>query len=142
MICKYGEGNHLWFPNVVCSSFGVGVWKGIRKGWASFERHISFEIGNGTWIKFWRDKWCDDEKLWSFPNLFNLAMDKDCLVSSVLHLEEGRVSWSPTFRRNLQDFQDWRWILSCKSLINYTLSRLVTGRTKCCGRDLRAKLSR
>lgn len=91
-MCKYGQGNHLWFPNDVSSSFGVGVWKGIRKGWASFERHISFEM-NGVSIKIWRVKWCENEELWrSFPSLFNLASDKDCLVSSVLPLEEGRVS--------------------------------------------------
>lgn len=40
VIGKYGEGDHFWFPNDISSSFGVGVWKGIRKGWNSFERHI------------------------------------------------------------------------------------------------------
>lgn len=41
----------------------------------------------------------------SFPNLFNIASDKDCLVSSVLLLKEGRVSWNPIFHRNLQDWE-------------------------------------
>lgn len=40
-----------------------------------------------------------------FPNLFNIATDKNAMVSSILHVEEGKVSWSPTFRRHLQDLE-------------------------------------
>lgn len=102
MVCKNGEGEHKWIPNVVTNSYGSGVWKGIRKGWDSFERHISFDIGNGAKVRFWKDKWCGELELWRlFPSLFNLAVDKDCLVSSVLQVEEGRVVWNPIFRRNL-----------------------------------------
>lgn len=45
----------------------------------------------GFEVLFWNDKWCSDEKLeGSFPSLFNIAMDKDCLVSSVLQIEGGQ----------------------------------------------------
>lgn len=39
-----------------------------------------------------------------FSQSFNVATDKDCLVSFVLQMEDGRVTWSPNFYRN---FKDW-----------------------------------
>lgn len=102
-----------------------------------FERHISFEIGNGSSVRFWMDRWCDDVELWrSFPNRLNIATEKDCLVSSVLHLVEGRVSWSLTFRR--KTCKIGKWNPYCNFVISCSLSTFVTGKTKCFGRDLRA----
>lgn len=90
VVCKYGERKHKWFSNIVSESYGSGVWKGIRRGWELFERHISFDIGDGSKIRFWKDRWSGELELWRlFPSLFNLAVDKDCLVSSVLRVEEG-----------------------------------------------------
>lgn len=92
MISKYGTGEHIWFPNSINSSYGVGVWKGIRKGRDSFGRDISFDIGDGSTVRFWNDIWCGEVELRRvFPNLFNLALDKDCLVSSVLQISEGGI---------------------------------------------------
>lgn len=107
VINKFGRGDHLWFPNAISSSYGVGVRKGICKGWRSFVRHISFEIRDDSTVRFWSDRWCDDITLGrSFPNLFNIASEKECLVSSLCMLiEEDRVSWNPIFRRNLHDWE-------------------------------------
>lgn len=103
---KYGIGDHKWFPNELRITAGVGVWKGIRKGWNSFGRHISFEVGTGSTVLFWKDKWCGDEELWrTFPNIFSIATDKDCMVNSVRKMDAGKVVWHPNFRRNCQDWQ-------------------------------------
>lgn len=41
---KYGVSMRDWDPGEVSVSYGVGVWKGIRKGWDQFRRLISFAI--------------------------------------------------------------------------------------------------
>lgn len=52
--------------------------------------YISFELGNGLKIRFWKDKWCGNVELRRlFPNLFELAVDKECLVNSLLRVEGG-----------------------------------------------------
>lgn len=41
-----------------------------------------------------------------FPNLFELAVDKERLVNSMLRVKGGRVVWNLFFCRNLQDWED------------------------------------
>lgn len=92
VVGKYGQGNHLWFPKEVQSLLmGFGVWKGIRKRWELFKRFIRFDVGNGDSVRFWRDRWSGDVELWRvFPSLFNIAVNKEELISSVR-------SWNPHF---------------------------------------------
>ena len=52
----------------VRGGYGVGLWKTIRKLWDAVSSKLSFSVGNGKRIKFWKDKWCMDESLnVSFP---------------------------------------------------------------------------
>ena len=45
---------------------------------------ISFEVGNGQMVKFWKDKRCGIDPLWdSFPSLFSLTCSKDAWVEDV-----------------------------------------------------------
>ena len=45
---------------------------------------ISFEVGNGQRVRFWKDKWCGIDPLRdSFPSLFSLACSKDAWVEDV-----------------------------------------------------------
>lgn len=88
---KFGEGIHRWFPKDIGSSYGVGVWKGIRKGWEPFKRCISFEVGSGEKVRFWKDAWCGDTKLRRvFPNLFNIEENQDVMDSSYLEFWMAR----------------------------------------------------
>lgn len=48
----FSLGDYTWFFNEVDTPYGVGVRKGIRKGWDLFRRFISFDIGNGASVKF------------------------------------------------------------------------------------------
>ena len=48
---------------------------------------ISFFVGNGRRMRFWRDRWYGDSPLSvSFPSLFALAIDKETWVVDI---------WSP-----------------------------------------------
>ena len=45
---------------------------------------ISFFVGNGPSVGFWKDKWCGDSPLSvSFPTLFALAIDKEAWVEDI-----------------------------------------------------------
>ena len=45
---------------------------------------ISFLVGNGRRVRFWRDRWCEDSPLCvSFPSLFALTDDKDAWVADI-----------------------------------------------------------
>lgn len=80
--------------------------EGVRKGWDPFNRLISFEVGVGDHVRFWEDKWCGEMELRrTFPNLYNIAVNQEELVSSILVVEEGRVTWNPLFRRDLHDWE-------------------------------------
>lgn len=106
MECKYGRGVHAWFPNEVHTSHGVGVWKSIMKGWVLAKRHAAFDIGNGATVRFWEDKWCGDTTLRrAFPSLYNIATNKNIMVSFVLQINDGSTLWNPEFRRHLQDWE-------------------------------------
>ena len=57
------------------SNYGAGLWKAIRNLWELVSCRISFIVGNGRRIKFWKDKWCGDELVCVlFPLLFALAI--------------------------------------------------------------------
>lgn len=97
---KYGEGDRQWAPSEVRTSYGFGVWKGIRKGWDQFRRYISFDIGNGETVRFWDDKWCGDIELRrALPGLYNIAINKEEKVSSVMQRNGDVTVWNPAIRR-------------------------------------------
>ena len=46
---------------------------------------ISFLVGNGDRVKFWKDKWCEDNPLSAtFPSLLALAISKEAWVKGVV----------------------------------------------------------
>ena len=76
VICaKYGEEEGGWRSHVVRGSFGVGLWKAIRRGWDVIGDNLVYSVGNGTRVRFWKDKWCGDDPLCtSFPSLFAISL--------------------------------------------------------------------
>ena len=75
---KYGSMEGDWCTKQVEMPFGVGVWKHIRRWWQLFSKFISFEVGDGTQIRFWHDIWCGDQPLKEyFPELFCIARNKE-----------------------------------------------------------------
>ena len=102
--CKFGEKEGGWRSRVVRDSCGVGLWKEIEKHWELFNSMISFEVGNGRRVKFWKDWWCGEEPLCEiFPSLFALSDFKEAWVADLWeHREEGS-NWNFCFVRNLND---------------------------------------
>ena len=55
----------------------------------SFLQYIWFEVGSGFRIRFWHDCWRGDQPLkMMFPILFEVAMDRDAFVESLLESQE------------------------------------------------------
>ena len=51
-------------------SYGVMVWKAIRKEWNLVPGRMSFVVHNRRRVLFWRDKWCGTKPLnIAFPSL-------------------------------------------------------------------------
>jgi hypothetical protein len=42
---KYGSAWGGWCSNEVHGSYGVGLWKNIRRGWGELSSHTRFEMG-------------------------------------------------------------------------------------------------
>jgi hypothetical protein len=95
-----------WCSKEVSSSFGVGVWKHIRRGWEKFRNSVRFEVGNGSHISFWHDWWCGDRSLKQcFPTLFSIVRNKDVMVVDNLAVHNGVIQWNVLFTRQIQDWE-------------------------------------
>jgi hypothetical protein len=45
----------VWCSEEVVGSFGVGVWKHIRRGWEKFSTFACFDVGIESKVSFWHD---------------------------------------------------------------------------------------
>ena len=52
---KYGEEGGGWISREVRESYGVGFWKEIRKEGVLVFKNVSFTVGDGRRVKFWKD---------------------------------------------------------------------------------------
>ena len=83
----------------------MGFWKAILSCWPSVSSTLSFEVGNGQGIKFWKDIWLGDTPLKvSFPSLFVLAPSKEAWVREYWSSATSGGGWNPIFSR---PFNDW-----------------------------------
>ncbi|RVW27574.1 hypothetical protein CK203_097512 [Vitis vinifera] len=62
-------------------------------------------MGNGQKVRFWKDKWCEDELLSvSFPSLFALAASKEVWVANMWNSIVEGDGWASCLSR---PFHDW-----------------------------------
>lgn len=54
---KYGNEEGKWWSKESRNSFGVGLWKFIRNVLTSFQGEIIFKVGDGGFVRFWKDVW-------------------------------------------------------------------------------------
>jgi hypothetical protein len=79
-----------WCSKEVLGTFGVGVWKHIRRGWDKFSNFVCFEVEDGSHVSFWHDWWCGERSLKQcFPDLFSIVRNKDVRVAENLVVQNG-----------------------------------------------------
>ena len=86
MIFQRGD----WCSKEVVGTYGVGVWKCIRRGWEGFARHVRYDIGDGSKLIFWHDVWCGELPLKIvFLELYNIACNKDAWMEENMEIPNG-----------------------------------------------------
>jgi len=81
-----------WCFKEVGGSFGVGVWKGIRRGWDAFATHVRYAVGDGSKVLFWHDVWCGELPLKTlFLELFLVACGNDAWVEENMQRQNGTI---------------------------------------------------
>jgi hypothetical protein len=69
-------------------------------------RHASFEMGDGSKIKFWDDMWCGEMTLEeAFPNLYNFAHVKDAFVAIYMDFSSGSLQWNVSFTHTAHNWE-------------------------------------
>ena len=76
------------------------MWRTMRQGWPFILGHILYEFGDGTWVKFWKDRWSGESSLTVFyPNLFRIFRTKGANVADLMQFSNGVLHWDPHFVR-------------------------------------------
>ncbi|RVW87760.1 Transposon TX1 uncharacterized 149 kDa protein [Vitis vinifera] len=102
---KYGEEEGGWISCEVREGYGVGLWKEIRKEGVLLFKNVSFTVGDGRKVKFWKDIWCGNTPLCeAFPSLFAFAVSQDAWVEDCWDYMGDAGGWNPCFSRS---FNDW-----------------------------------
>jgi hypothetical protein len=95
-----------WCSKEESGSFGVGVWKHIRRGCEKFCNFVCFEVGDGSHISFWDDWWCGDRSLKQcFLVLFSIMRNRDAMVVDNLVVHNGIIQLNVLFTRQIQDWE-------------------------------------
>jgi hypothetical protein len=104
---KYGVEGGGWITKPSRDRHGCGLWKSIMMGWDDFRRYTSFEVGLGSKVLFWHDKWCTELPLKDmYSVIFACSNNKDAFIASLFEepiAGRSRV-WNVSFCR---DFNDW-----------------------------------
>lgn len=69
-----------------------------------FLNNLIIKVGDGSRVKFWKDKWCVNVCLEKeFPVLFRLVVDKEASFRSMYEKKDGSSNWIFNFQRRLFD---------------------------------------
>lgn len=73
--------------------FEVGIYRAIVGGlghWEELAKLISFVVGDGRRIRFWRDCWVREGLLGvRFQNLFSYSVDREAMIADYIVTENG-----------------------------------------------------
>jgi hypothetical protein len=99
-------------------------WSGLMKVKDEFFARGSFQIQNGSDVRFWEDTWVEDKPLkLKYPSLYNIVRRKDATVTQVLSTTPLNVS----FQRSIMDIYLLAWydLVSKVVSINLTNDKYV-----------------
>ncbi|RVW28885.1 putative ribonuclease H protein [Vitis vinifera] len=136
---KYGEEGGEWISSEVREGYGVGFWKEIRKEGFLMFKNVSFAVGDGRRVKFWKDIWCGNIPLCeAFPSLFAFAVSQDTWVADCW---DSMGMWGIGILDSLDPLMIGSWrVVSLLSFLQG--KRLFVGwRIECCGMLLRMGFS-
>ena len=101
---KYGIERGGWSTRRAREGHGVGLWKEISKEGMLLLNNVSFSVGDGKRVRFWKDIWCGNTPLCqAFPSLFDLAGSKDAWVADDWDPMGEVGGWTPLFLRPFND---------------------------------------
>ena len=82
-------------------------------------------VGDGTWLKFWHDRWCGDMPLKEvYPEFFSIALDRNVsVVADLMSHGNGMIHWDVLFTRSVQDWE----LESISSFMDLLYSTSVQG---------------
>jgi hypothetical protein len=67
-----------WCLEEARGTYGVSLWRYVRKNWRAFSNFVSYKVGDGLRIRFWHNIWCGDSaRKSSFPKFYSLARNKE-----------------------------------------------------------------
>jgi hypothetical protein len=122
---KYGS---MWGGWCTVPHIGVpeaSLWKNIQLGWEIFFSHTRLVLGDGSWIRFWYDRWCGDTKLKEdFPVFYSIACEKDAAVAASVEFSGGASQWNVIFTGK---FMIGRWVSLLLFFRNSSLSLFKGG---------------
>jgi hypothetical protein len=103
---KYESVRGGWSSLLVTGSYGVSVWKFIRRGWDNVAKYLRFEVGEGAHIRFWHDLWCGNKPLkLCYLVLYSISRFPNAWVVDNLFVVGGVAHWNVLFTRYAQDWE-------------------------------------
>ena len=103
---KYGCAWGSWCTGSVVGPYGVSLWKYISRGRTSLACYIVYEIGDGSRVKFWRDRWCGETPLAaSYPELYRFCRDKEASAAELMKFTNGVLHWDVSFFRAIHNWE-------------------------------------
>ena len=128
---KYGMEDGGWFSNTPRGSYGVGLWKDIRKEGIQLRQNCSIEVGNGRKVRFWEDVWCGEASLCSsFLSLYEVASSKGAKVAELWEVTWTGGGWNFRFERHFNDWELEEAQRFLRTVSTKSLSPLSNGRLK------------
>jgi hypothetical protein len=114
---KYLRSKSL--TQVAAKPYGSHFWRGLMHKKDEVLAKGSFEIKDGTNVRFWDDTWVGDKPLKvQYPNLYNIVRDPHANVSKIM----ATIPLNISFRRALVDnkLRDWLSLVAQISHVELT----------------------
>lgn len=98
----YGIAPFGWKSGEIDRGKGNRLLVDIAKNYTTFDQFTKFSVKCGKNIRFWEDRWCDNEPLQtSFPDLYSISGKKGKPIIDCWDC--ANQSWNLDFRRGLFD---------------------------------------
>ena len=91
MRSKYKCGEDL-LPIIDRKKNGSNLWKGVCSSWRNFQENLGLNIGDGTKVEFWDDRWGPGSG--KLKDSVSCPIPSDILSKHVCHFMDDHVFWN------------------------------------------------